>query len=229
MQPFGGNVGIGTISPSSLLHLYGTGANTQTIRQESSSSAANAYLVQKSASKSYITGLSTDFSNSYIIYDETASAMRLAVTTTGNVGIGTSSPSAKLDVSGSILITTGSLGVGVTPSATNGRIDASNDVVAFSTSDIRFKENINPIPNALDKLNKIGGYTFDWKTEEELVSLHGFKGHDVGVIAQEIELVIPEAVQTRESGMKAVQYDKIIPLLIEAIKELQKEIKELKK
>ena len=97
----GTNVGIGTTSPSAKLHVYGAGANTQTIYQESSISAANAYLVQKSTSKSYITGLSTDFSNSYIIYDETASAMRLAVTSGGNVGIGTSSPSNKLQVFGS--------------------------------------------------------------------------------------------------------------------------------
>ena len=96
-----GNVGIGTTSPSNLLHLYGTGANTQSIRQESSISSANVYLIQKSASKSYITGLSTDFSNSYIIYDETASAMRLAITSAGNVGIGTATPSNKLQVFGS--------------------------------------------------------------------------------------------------------------------------------
>ena len=94
-----GNVGIG-ISPTEKLHIYGTGANTQTILQESSTSAANAYLVQKSTSKSYITGLSTDFSNSYIIYDATAAAARLVVTTGGNVGIGTDSPNAKLSILG---------------------------------------------------------------------------------------------------------------------------------
>jgi hypothetical protein len=121
----------------------------------------------------------------------------------------------------------GALGVGIAPSATAGRIDASNDVVAFSTSDIRFKENINPIDNALEKLDQIGGYTFDWKTEEELVSLHGFKGHDVGVIAQEIEAILPEVVTTRDSGYKAVKYEKIVPLLIQAIKEQQEQIKEL--
>jgi hypothetical protein len=121
----------------------------------------------------------------------------------------------------------GALGVGIAPSATAGRIDASNDVVAYSTSDIRFKENINPIDNALEKLDQIGGYTFDWKTEEELVSLHGFKGHDVGVIAQEIEAILPEVVTTRDSGYKAVKYEKIVPLLIQAIKEQQEQIKEL--
>jgi len=123
----------------------------------------------------------------------------------------------------------GSLAVGsISPSTTAGRIDASNDVVAFSTSDIRFKENITPISNALHKLNKIGGYEFDWKNEEELVALHGFTGHDVGVIAQEIEEVLPEVVTDRDSGYKAVKYEKIVPLLIQAIKELQQEIIELK-
>jgi hypothetical protein len=122
----------------------------------------------------------------------------------------------------------GALGVGIAPSATAGRIDASNDVVAFSTSDIRFKENINPIDNALEKLDQIGGYTFDWKTDKELVSLHGYEGHDIGVIAQEIESVLPEVVTTRDNGYKAVKYEKIVPFLIQCIKELKDEIRDLK-
>jgi hypothetical protein len=124
---------------------------------------------------------------------------------------------------------TGSLTVGnITGTSTIGRIDASNDVVAFSTSDIRFKENVKPIENALEKINQIGGYTFDWKTDEELVSLHGFKGHDIGVIAQEIESILPEVVTTRDNGYKAVKYEKIVPLLIQAIKELKEEVDSLK-
>ena len=87
------------------------------------------------------------------------------------------------------------------------------------------KKNIINIDSPLRKISQINGVEFDW-IEDELV--HGNKGHDVGVIAQEIEQILPEAVQTRQSGMKAVQYDKIIPLLIEAIKELQKEVRELK-
>ena len=98
-----GNVGIGTSSPATKLHIYGTGANTQTILQESTTTAANAYLVQKSTTKSYVSGLSTDFSNSYIIYDDTAAAARLVVTTGGNVLIGTSTDAGyKLDVNGSL-------------------------------------------------------------------------------------------------------------------------------
>ena len=118
-----------------------------------------------------------------------------------------------------------SLGIGMAASATAGRIDASNDVVAFSTSDIRFKENIVPIENALDKISKISGNTYDWKAE--LKDVHGYEGNDVGVIAQEIEAVLPQLVQNRDNGYKAVKYDKLVALLIEGIKEQQTQIHSL--
>ena len=115
-------------------------------------------------------------------------------------------------------------------STTVGRIDAKNDIVAYSTSDRRLKENIQPIENALCKVIGVSGNTFDWKklSEEEVKTIHGNQGRDVGVIAQEIESILPEAVTTRDSGYKAVNYEKIVPLLIEAIKEQQKQIDELK-
>jgi len=118
-----------------------------------------------------------------------------------------------------------SLGIGMAASATAGRIDATNDIVAFSSSDIRFKENIVPIENALDKISKISGNTYDWKAETK--AEHGYEGNDVGVIAQEIEAVLPQLVQTRENGFKAVKYDKLVTLLIEGIKEQQKQIDDL--
>ena len=130
-------------------------------------------------------------------------------------------------------VITGSLTVGNSSqlSTTLGRIDAKNDVVAFSTSDRRLKENIQPILHAVEKIERINGVSFDWKelNQEEIKTIHGNKGHDVGVIAQEIEKIIPEAVTTRDSGYKAVNYEKIIPLLIEAIKDQQKQIDELKR
>jgi hypothetical protein len=118
-----------------------------------------------------------------------------------------------------------SLGIGMAASATAGRIDASNDIVAFSSSDIRFKENITPIENALEKISKISGNTYDWKEENK--AEHGYEGNDVGVIAQEIEAVLPQLVQTRENGYKAVKYDKLVALLIEGIKEQQTQIHSL--
>jgi len=100
------------------------------------------------------------------------------------------------------------------------------DIVAYYSSDRRLKDNITPIESPLEKLDKIGGYTFDWIEKEEV---HSNKGRDVGVIAQEIEEVLPEVVTTKENGYKAVKYEKIVPLLIECIKEQQKQIDELKK
>jgi hypothetical protein len=120
----------------------------------------------------------------------------------------------------------GSLGIGMAASGTSGRIDASGDIIAFSTSDKNFKENIIPIPNALEKISKISGNIYDWKSE--LKEYHGFEGNDVGVIAQEIEEILPQLVTTRENGYKAVKYDKLVALLIEGIKEQQIQINELK-
>lgn len=121
---------------------------------------------------------------------------------------------------------TNALGVGVNPSGTAGRIDASNDIVAFSTSDRRFKENITPIANALDKVKTLTGVEFDWKKETK--DYHGYVGHDVGVIAQDVQAVLPEAVRTNANGYLAVRYEKIIGLLVEAMKEQQDQIDELK-
>ena len=95
-----------------------------------------------------------------------------------------------------------------------GGIQATGDVVAYYSSDIKLKDNIAVIPSPLEKLNKISGVSFDWKDNSP------YTGHDVGVLAQEIEAIIPEAVITRKNGTKAVRYEKIIPLLIEAVKEL---------
>jgi hypothetical protein len=118
-----------------------------------------------------------------------------------------------------------SIGVGTTASGTAGEIRATGDITAFYSSDIRLKENITPIPNALEKVKQISGNTYDWKEGYEEV--HSHKGNDVGVIAQEIEEILPQIVTNRDTGFKAVQYEKIIPLLIEAIKELSAKIDRL--
>jgi hypothetical protein len=104
-----------------------------------------------------------------------------------------------------------------------GEVRAIGDVIAFYTSDERLKDNKLLIPNALAKLKQISGYEFDWNDKQ-----NSYTGHDVGVIAQEIEKVLPELVITRDNGYKAVKYEKIVALLIEAIKEQQIEIEELK-
>ena len=131
-------------------------------------------------------------------------------------------------VAGDLKITAGSISVGgnIANSATDGRIDASNDIVAFSTSDRRLKENINNIQNPIEKILKLNGVEFDWIKEH--LDVHGYEGNDVGVIAQDLKDVLPQALRINDSGYYAVRYEKIIPLLIECIKELNNEIKILK-
>ena len=118
-----------------------------------------------------------------------------------------------------------SLGVGTSASGTAGNIRATNDIVAYYSSDERLKANVKEIVGALEKLDLIRGVEFDWIEKE---GIHENKGHDIGVIAQEIIKVLPEVVETRLNGYMAVKYDKIIALLIQAIKELKEELYLLK-
>ena len=105
-----------------------------------------------------------------------------------------------------------------------GNLNVGGDITAFATSDERLKDNIEAIPNALLKMKKISGNTFDWNEES------GKEGSECGVIAQEIEsLGLPGLVETRDNGYKAVRYEKLVPLLIEAIKELTERVQELEK
>tara|TARA_A100001011_G_scaffold34094_1_gene32544 strand:- start:2289 stop:2939 length:651 start_codon:yes stop_codon:yes gene_type:complete len=103
------------------------------------------------------------------------------------------------------------------------QIEASGDVIAFGSSDERLKDNIQPITEPLWKVSQIGGYTFDWNDKQNT-----YEGHDVGVVAQEIHKVLPEVVAERSNGYLGVKYEKIVPLLIESIKELKKEVDDIK-
>jgi len=103
------------------------------------------------------------------------------------------------------------------PLYVTGNIYATADVTAYSSSDERLKENVYRISGSLDILKQIGGYYFDWIPTP---GVHDNNGHDIGVIAQEIEKMIPEVVTTRDNGYKAVRYEKLVALLIESNKEL---------
>jgi hypothetical protein len=140
---------------------------------------------------------------------------------------------AYLDTRNGHLGLSGALGVGTTASGTNGEIRATNNITAYYGSDRRLKTKIVNILDPITKLKKINGVTFDW-TDEEIARRGGIdeyfvRKHDVGVIAQEIEEVLPEIVATRLDGFKAVQYEKIVPLLIEAIKELSDQVDDMRK
>ena len=102
-------------------------------------------------------------------------------------------------------------------------IRSTGDVVAYYSSDERLKDNVKPIENALEKLQKIRGVEFDWNDKQDV-----YEGHDTGVIAQEVQKVLPEVVTEREDGYLAVKYEKMIGLLVESIKDLKAEVDELK-
>ena len=125
----------------------------------------------------------------------------------------------------------GGLSVGTLTDAVAGEIRASNEITAYYTSDARLKENVTVISSPIEKLEQIRGVYFDW-TDEYVQERGGEDGyfvrkHDIGVIAQEVEAVLPEIVATRDNGYKAVKYEKIVPLLIECIKEQQTQINQI--
>ncbi len=107
--------------------------------------------------------------------------------------------------------------------ATSGTLTVSADLVAYgSPSDKRLKENIKPIESALDKVSKLQGVTFDWK-EKGITNLK----KDIGFIAQDVQKVIPELVRKNENELLSMRHQGVIPILVEAIKELEVRIKEL--
>jgi hypothetical protein len=109
------------------------------------------------------------------------------------------------------------------------RVTQSGDVYAthfHETSDAKFKANVTPINNALDRVLQLNGVSFNWN--KELIDKGLPTGKDYGVIAQDVEAVLPEAVSDGPNGAKAVAYTKMIPFLIEAMKEQQKQIDALK-
>ena len=115
------------------------------------------------------------------------------------------------------------------------------DIIAYA-SDRRLKENFRPLENAITRVQSLNGYLFDWKDNVKELGFEPNKKTEVGIIAQDVEAVLPEAVAIApfdydwkaENGSKSgeryltVKYEKIVPLLIEAIKEQQTQIDELK-
>lgn len=124
------------------------------------------------------------------------------------VGIGITTPTSNLHVIGTANITS------------NVVVGGSVTAIDFnSVSDMVLKENIQPIHNSFDILSRINPVSFKWKDRNET---------SYGVVAQDIEKVLPEIVNTNESGVKSVAYIQLIAFLIDAVNTLQKEVKELR-
>ena len=185
-------------------------------------------------------GASTGTPDMEIGHDSAHSIIRetgtgnLYIQSDGNVNIsnvGATKVSAYFDTDGAVTLnhnnsprlTTYSGGVNIGDQTSNGNLRAYGDITAYYSSDITLKDNVNTIHDPLEKVLQISGNTFTWKENDA-----GHEGEDTGVIAQEIEaLGLPGVVVTRDNGKKAVKYEKLVPLLIEAIKELNSKVERL--
>jgi hypothetical protein len=161
----------------------------------------------------------------------TAANERLRVTGTGNIGIGTTNPLQQLQVGFGtnvvVVDSTGELGIGTTNPTSKlhviGDVLATGNVTALqftSTSDRNQKKNITPIKDAINIVNQLEGVRFNWVESNK---------PSIGVIAQDIERILPEVVETSQNGTKSVLYGNIIGVLIEAIKDQQIQIQELER
>ncbi len=220
------NLSSGTVPdarfPATLPAANGSALTNLNASNLSSGTVANARL---DAQLQDVAGLAVT-NGGFIVGDGSNFVLETGATARSSIGLGTADNVEFEDTQ------VDSFGVGTAASGTTGEIRATNDVTAFYSSDKSLKENIKNIKNPLEKVSQINGVTFDWT--DDYIKQHGgedkyfVRKNDVGVIAQEIEKVLPEVVATREDGIKAVKYDRIVALLIESIKELKKEIEELK-
>ena len=210
-----GNLGIGNTNPGSYkLNVTGSfklgtnayieygGVYPYTINMLNTASVGNLILNAGSGSSGYESRIDLQGSNTSTasgITLTTNSIARLTILVGGDVGIGDTTPSYKLDV--------------------NGTIRATGDVIAYS--DARVKDNVKTIENALDKVTQLRGVSYTRNDVED-------KTTKIGVIAQEVLEVLPEVVQQDDEGKYSVAYGNMVGLLIESIKELKAEVDELK-
>jgi hypothetical protein len=197
LNPNGGNVGIGTASPATLLHLN---SNTNTIQTiETTSTGANfANLTLKTGSKAYTLGSAANgvtfqsLANKFFIFDESAVTTRLVIDTTGNVGIGTTSPGYTLDVNGSV---------------------AGNSAYV-NKSDARLKQNIETITNGLDMVMKLRPVQYKWKKHPTLN--FDLETTELGFTAQEVQQAltgtdyVDSVVQSTDVVIEPAKYEEII-------------------
>lgn len=230
-----GNVGIGLSNPTYPLHIRGdtrlegnlTINGTTTVIDTNVATTERIDITNDGTGPALIVN---QLGAQPIAYFKDDNAIIMTIADGGNVALGTSNaPACRLDVTGNVRLT--SLGVGTTATGTTGDIRATGDITAFY-SDRRLKTNIQDIPNALEKISALRGVYY---TANQLAHDIGYidTARQVGVLAQDVAHVLPEAVKLAPfdaapdnssiSGANylTVQYPKLIPLLINGIKELQ--------
>ena len=191
---------------------------------QSTSTTSGAFVVKGGVgigSNLYVGG-DLVLSNSSTLVSSAGSFGNIRIAIADDNTIDTSSGNLTLDAATNVVNINASTNI-TGNTVVTGILSVTDDITAFWTSDERLKDNITPIEDPLTKVLSISGNTFDWNDKSNK------SGHDVGVIAQEIEKVLPEAVTTRDNGYLAVDYQKVVPLLIEAVKELSAKVDALEK
>lgn len=215
---------IGTLSANNTTYVNGkTEGNLNVNSASYATSAGSATNASAATNATYATsaGSATNASAATNATYATSAGSATNATYAGTAGATTTTNNFQMN----------SLGVGTGASGTAGEIRATDDITAYYSSDASLKENVTTIENALEIIMQINGVYFDWK--EEYIQKHGgedgyfIRKHDIGVIAQQLEKVLPEVVATRKDGIKAVKYDRIVALLIEGIKELSNRLEVL--
>ena len=238
-------VGIGTSSPSFALDVSQsaprirqtatTGTNSSLIQLVNSGGTAYVGLDSSVGGLTSAYSLNMYHSGAYPIAFSTSGTERMRITDGGNVGIGNSTPSSKLVVAGAVELgnttITGFANVSSTLAAGNttvtGFITATGDITAFFSDD-RLKDRYSNIPNAVEKVKLLNGFYYEPNITAQDLGYQ--KEMHVGVSAQEVNAIMPEIVAPAPIDNKylTVKYDRLVPLLIEAIKEQQTQIDELK-
>lgn len=206
-----GNIGFGVPVPNAPLQFPNTVANRKVVLYDANNNNNQYYGfgINGGMLRYQVDDVAAD----HVFYagvNSTTSNELLRIKGNGNVGIGVA-PTQKLHVAGNGLFT--------------GTVTASCGVLACS--DIRYKKDIQPLQDALSKITKLQGVSYYFK-KEEFKEMNFSDNKQVGLIAQEVEKIYPELVQTNEEGYKSIDYAKLTPILVEAIKELKDENEQLK-
>jgi len=210
---------------------YGTGAITVLGTEYSSGGPVLSYGVYPSTAGTGAFFSSSGLALTRAAYTQAGNSHQWYVGASQTVAIGSAVTMTNPMILNASGLQAVSLGIGTAPSGTTGEIRATNEITAYYSSDRRLKENIHVISNPISIVEQIRGVRFDW-TDEHMQSRGGEDGyfvrkHDIGVIAQEVEAVLPEIVATREDGTKVVKYEKLVALLIEAVKDQQQQINQI--
>jgi hypothetical protein len=214
LNPNGGNIGIGSTDAYSTLTVGSANGSIPgeiSLNPAYTSNEGGQINIKKSLNGSTADWVIDQYGTSssdarFRVFNSIAESNGFTILENGNIGMGLTNPSVRLQVSGDII---------------------ANSIAG--SSDIRFKKNIQTVEHALDKIKALRGVYFNWNKEAFPDKNFGNQ-NEIGFIAQEVEQVVPEIV-TRDNTKeeyRSVKYDKLVALLVEAIKEQQKQIDSLK-